>query len=573
MAVTTDTINVAIVLPDSPEEVGVVLPSSSLRRIDFSALEFETARRMAIEYVKTYFSADFNDFVLSNGTIMFVELVSAMTGILSERSDIVADEAFLPTAQSRTAVSQHLELIGQTLTVASPAVADIECTIGTPSSFDIAIPPGLIFSLTGPDGSPLTYELFRSPGDYSSDIVIPRGKRGIVAFAIEGQFGSDVTITSDGTANQYVDILKNNVLDDPIIVHIETGSSSTEWTRIDFLEKADANSEVFEVTHLDDRTRVMFGDNSNGKIPIDGQLIRISYRIGGGIRGRIGGNTINESRTISGSQFAATTVSFNNSSPSRGGYDDENLDDAKKRAPREFATHNNIATSDDYVFVSSTFKHPVYGAVSKSVAVVRTGIEYGNPADGDTNLDYVVQQIRAAPTVEEAKQYLLANYVNKNVVDMFLLQEGDNLPIIPSIGLKTALSNYISTLNVFTDELRINDGSLLPVNLELTVVLTRNADAATVKSQVLFAINNVFDLTNRNMGQEFNRSDLIYGIKNVDGVKSVDMFNPTDDYPPLRRIVTKDERAANIQGVGVNELIVLGSQNIQFYLEQGNINI
>jgi phage-related baseplate assembly protein len=126
---------------------------------------------------------------------------------------------------------------------------------------------------------------------------------------------------------------------------------------------------------------------------------------------------------------------------------------------------------------------------------------------------------------------------------------------------------------VFTDELRIYDGSLLPVNIEATVVLTRNADASTVKTQVLFAISNVFDIANRNMGQEFNRSDLIYAIKNIDGVKTVDLYTPVDDYPALRKIVTKSERAAGVQGVGVNELIVLGSQNVQFYLEQGNINV
>lgn len=572
MTTTAATTNTIVKLPDSPDEVGVVLPSSDLRRIDFSALEFETARRMAIEYIKTYFKDDFNDFVLSNGTIMFVELVSALTGLLSERSDIVADEAFLQTAQSRTAVSQHLTLIGQALLRASPAVADVECAINSPTSFDISIPSGITFSLTGPDGSPLIYELFKSPGDYSGSIVIPRGKRGIIAYAVEGQFGSDVTVVSDGSPNQYVDIMKSNVIDDPILAYIETGSSSVEWNRIDFIEKGDANSEVYQVTHLDDRTRISFGDNRNGKAPIDGQLIRIRYRTGGGIRGRIGRNAINEGRTIGGNQSAATAVTFNNSSPSRGGYDNESIEDAKKRAPREYSTHNNIATSDDYSIISSTFKHPVYGSVSKSVVVVRTGIEYGDPADGSGNIDYVVQQVRAAATEEEAKQYLLSNYVNKNIVDMYLLQEGETMPIAPSNGLKTSLKNYITQLNVFTDEVRIYDGSLLPINIEATVVLTRNADAATVKEQVLYAISNVFNIANRNMGQEFNKSDLIYAVKNVDGVKSIDLYVPTDDYPSLRRIVTKSERSSNVQGVGVNELIVLGSQNVQFYLEQGNIN-
>lgn len=568
-----ETVNDIISLPSSPEEIGVVLPAPSLRRIDFSALEFETARRMAIEYIKTYFNDEFNDFILSNGTMMFVEIVSALTGLLSERSDIIADESFLPTAQSVTAVSNHLNLIGQSLQRATPAVADIECTLSIPASFDISIPAGLIFSLTGPDGSSLTYELFKSPGDYSGSIIIPRNKRGIVAYAIEGQFGSDVVVTSNGNSNQYVDILKNNVLDDPIIVYIETDKTSTEWKRVDFLETAQATDQVFAVEHYDTFTRVKFGDNNNGKAPIDGQIIRAKYRTGGGIRGRIGRNSINESRSIGGTQTASTAVLFNNSSPSRGGYDNESIESAKKRAPRTYSVHDNIATADDYSIISSTFKHPVYGSVSKSVVVVRTGIEYGDPTDGTTNLDYVIQQIRAAPTVEDAKQYMLANYVNKNIVDMYLLQEGDNLPIAPSNGLKTSLQNYITTLNVFTDELRIYDGSLLAIDIEATVVLTRNADAAIVKEQVLSAINNVFDISNRDMGQQFNRSDLIYAIKNVDGVKTVDLYKPVDDYPALRKIVTKSERTAGIQGVGINELIVIGSQNIQFYLEQGNMNV
>ncbi len=569
----SNTENIVIKMPDSPEEVGVVLPSAELRRINFSALEFETARRMAIEYIKTYFKDDFNDFVLSNGTMMFVELVSALTGLLSERSDIIADESFLPTAQSRTAVSQHLELIGQKLLRASPAVADVECVLNIPASFDISIPAGLLFSLTGPDGNPLTYELFKTPGDYFDDIIIPRGKRGVIAYAVEGKFGSDVTSISNGNPNQYIDILKTDIIDDPILVYIETGDNSKKWNRIDFLEKADANSEVYQVNHLDDRTRILFGDNKNGKAPIEGQLLRVKYRNGGGIRGRIGRNSINESRSVGGNQTASTAVLFRNQSPSRGGYDNESLSDAKKRAPREFSTHNNIATSDDYSIISSTFRHPVYGSVSKSVAVVRTGIEYGDPATGSNNLDEVVAGVRSAATIEDAKEYLLANYVNKNIVDMYMLQEGEESPIAPNNGLKTALKNYISELNVFTDELRIYDGSLLPVNIEATVIITRNADAAALKEQVLYVIKNVFNIAARNMGQEFNRSDLIYAIKGVDGVKSVDLYKPTDDYPPLRRIVTKEERESNIQGVGVNELIVLGSQNIQFYLEQGNINI
>ena len=63
-------------LPTDPDEFSVLLPPSALRKIDFSALEFATARRALVEYIKTYFPDDFNDFVSNNGVIMLLELLS-----------------------------------------------------------------------------------------------------------------------------------------------------------------------------------------------------------------------------------------------------------------------------------------------------------------------------------------------------------------------------------------------------------------------------------------------------------------------------------------------------------------
>jgi len=554
--------NTIISLPNVPEEIGILLPPPSLRRLDFSALEFETLRRMLVEYVRTYFPEDFNDFVTSNGTVMFWELVSAVGGVLSERSDILADESFLPTAQSRTAVSQHLELIGQILRRATAAVVDIECSLPTPVNFDVIVPSGLSFSVPGPDGRPVRYELFRAPGDFVSNIIIPRNKRGVIAFAIEGKFGSPVIETSNGEPGQFVDIVEPNVLDSPITVSVESGDNTSKWERIDFLERAGANEEVFQVIHLDDRTRVKFGDNRNGKAPISNQIIKIDYRLGGGIRGRVGRGAINEPRPVAQVRFATQTVTFRNLVPSRGGRDAESLSEAKRRAPRQFSAHGNAATSDDYAILSESFEHPVHGIVSKAIAVLRSGI--------DNSLDKVIENVRSATSEEDAKNYLLGNYVNRNIVEIYILQEGEKNPVAPGKGLKEALKTHLSDLNVFTDEVRVLDGKLKSVDINATVVLSRNVDPGTVKENVLFAINKLFNISERSMGESFSRSDLVFAIKNVDGVKSVDIFEPVDDFPALRKI---KEFVGDARGVAVDELIVLGQQNIQFFMEQGNATV
>jgi len=557
--------NTIIDLPISPEEIGVSLPPSKLRRIDFSALDFEALRRMGVEYVRTYFPDDFNDFTVSNGFILFLEIVSAVGNAISERSDIIADESFLPTAQSRTAVSNHLELIGQSIRRASAATVNVECSLAVPAAFDVSIPAGLAFTVSGPDGSPIVYELYSAPGDYNTNLVIPKGKRGIIGFAVEGRFASPITQISNGEPNQFVDIVGSSILQSPITVEIASGSTSIMWSRVDFIEQSDANDEVFEVRFLEDRIRVVFGDDQNGKIPISGQVITVNHRSGGGIRGRIGSGIINETRPISQDGFATQTVLFRNLEPSVGGQDIESLRSAKKRAPRTFAVHDNVATSEDYISVSETFVHPAFGSVQKASVSIRTGI--------DNDVDEIIKAIRSAPTEEEAKNYLLGNYVNRNIVELYVLQENDDIPIAPSRGLKEALKTRIEDINVFTDEVRVLDGSIRPIDITATITVSRNVDATLVKEQVGLAIRNVFDINEIEMGEGFNRSDLIRAISNVDGVAAVDIFKPVDDFPSLGVIVDPnipvDDRP---QGIGVNELFVLGSQNLQFFLERGNLN-
>src|SRR5271166_5797792 len=85
-------------LPIAPQGFGVIMPPAQLRRIDFSGLDYDTARRAIIEYIMTYYPAQFNDFVASNGYMMMIELVAAAVAKLSMRSDMLANEAFLSTA-------------------------------------------------------------------------------------------------------------------------------------------------------------------------------------------------------------------------------------------------------------------------------------------------------------------------------------------------------------------------------------------------------------------------------------------------------------------------------------------
>jgi uncharacterized phage protein gp47/JayE len=517
-------------LPTDPDQFSVLLPPSELRKIDFSALEFATARRALVEYIKTYFPDDFNDFVSNNGVMMLVELTAYVTAVLSLRSDMLTNEAFLPTATTEDAVINHLALIGQKMRMATPAVVDIECSVPSPVSSDIHIESGQRFAVAGEDGNNIIYEMYRSPSDFISDIVIPSGKRGVIAYGVEGRTDSTTAI-STGDANQSIVInTSTTIIGQPTQVLVTNGDISEEWNRVDYLEKSESNDQVYEVRFFDRRIEFVFGDNKTGKIPLSGSTITCTYRLGGGSRGRIGAGVINEQRSFVPNYpyVAPVIVSFRNVTPSSGGVDKESLIDAKKRAPRDAATHNAIVTSDDYAQLVGSYSHPVFGSIAKAVATVRTGL-------------------------------------NANLVELYVLADGADGPVGANEGLKRAVASYVDELNVLTDSVSVLDASLRPVDVEATIVVNRSSDASVIKGKVEQAITDFFNITNWDLGEALYVSDLYDILVGIDGVKYVDIFKPADNI--LATGVTDTDGDSSEDGININELISLGNKEIKYYYE------
>jgi len=518
-------------LPNTPEEFGVVFPPAKLRRLDFSGLDYTTARRAIIEYIQTYYPDQFNDFIASNGIIMITEIVSSVVAKLSLRGDILANEATLSTAKTEQAVVNHLALINQRIKRQTPAVVDIELSIDVPTSTDVEITAGVTFVVqSGPDGDQIIYEVFRFPGDWTSNIIIPSGKRGVIAWGVEGSFASPVIATSAGGANQVFEISNVNILEDPIFVMITVGESTEEWTVItEPIERFGPNDKVVEVNFFDDVAVFRFGDDLTGQAPQSGSTISFRFRTGGGIRGRIGADQINSQLQISPNPPANAVISvrFRNISPSNGGTDRETIAQAKKRAPRDFAVQNSIVTADDYAQTASTFSHPVFGAISKALATIRTGL-------------------------------------NANLVEIYALAEGpDGIPTAPNAGLKAGLETFFTNLNVLTDHVSVLDGKIRPVDTTMNVVISKNADASVVKNRVEVAIDEYFDITQWNMGQGLFISNLIEVIETIDGVLYVDLFSPSDNILP-----TADLDSTGTEGVRFNELIIEGKRTTSYYYEK-----
>jgi len=506
-------------LPNTPEEFGVSLPPSDLRKIDFSGLDFNTARRAIFEYIKTYYPNDFNDFSPNNGIVLFSEIIASVVAKLSLRADILHDETNIVTAKTEEAVINHLALINQKIKRQTPAVVDIEISIDRPINADVEIDAGLIFYANGSNNVKVPYEVYKSPSDWYSKIIIPAGKRGVIAYGLQGQFSSTVSASSNGSSNQKYTFSDINILESPILVNVQYGSVTENWAvTTDPIELYDSNDKVVEVLFIGDSITFKFGDNVNGAIPPVGSTITFKYRTGGGASGRIGVNQINETRPVVPNPPANSSinVNFRNITSSSGGADKETIEQAKKRAPRDYALHGSIVTGEDYAHVVQSYSHPAYGSVVKAVATFRSSL-------------------------------------NSNLVELYVLAAGvDNRPSLPSVGLKEGLKTYVSDINVLTDYVVVLDGKIKAIDISANVIINRNADASIVKEKVEFAINEFFDVSNWEMGESFYLSNFIEKIESVSGVSYVDVLSPTSN------ILSKLD-------VDFNELIVLGNKNIKYF--------
>jgi hypothetical protein len=522
-------------LPNTPEEFGVILPPSELRRIDFSALEFDTLRNAAIEYMKTYYPDQFNDFVANNGIIMVMELVAYMCSIVSMRSDVLVEESFLPTALTQDAVSGHLNLINKKFKRPTPAAVNVSCLLQAPAGNEISIAAGLQFVFSGPDDNPVYYEIFRAPNDWFSPIIIPPGKRGVVAWGIEGRFETPITVVSGGGPNQTVGIPNTEVLDEPIIITIgATADSATEWRRVQTLEQSEPQDQVFEVLFVEEGAIVQFGDDIAGQAPLAGQIITVNYRSGGGYRGRITSGVINETRSISpiSANLAPVQVTFQNLQPSEGGTDAETIEVAKIRGPREYATQSRAVSGEDYANLAKSYSHAVYGTVFKAVTAVKTSR-------------------------------------NANIAELYLLALGaDDTPVLPSTGLKDGVYQFFDEINPITDRVDVLDGAIKAVGVEMDVVISKSADAGTVKEKVQSAIDDFFDPNNWDMGEPLYVSQLYSAIHRIDGVSYTKIYSPEDDILQTKKIADPSAK-----GVGFNEMITLGSRKVSFFMEPGSSTV
>ena len=76
----------------------------TFREADFQSYDFETIRKSMVDYIRTYYPEDFNDFIESSEYIALIDMIAFLGQSLSFRADLNARENFLETAERRDSI-------------------------------------------------------------------------------------------------------------------------------------------------------------------------------------------------------------------------------------------------------------------------------------------------------------------------------------------------------------------------------------------------------------------------------------------------------------------------------------
>jgi hypothetical protein len=418
---------------------------------------------------------EWTDYSPSDFGIVILQLLAGALDKISYRVDLAMNENSLETAVLRESIYRLAKLIDYT---PSPSVsASVDLTFV--ASGGVTIPQGTKVSTLGSaTTSAITFETLE-------ELVItgPAPYLGIVS-AIQGETINEVIGSSKGTSHQTFNLSRspvtyNSIGESSLILIVIDGGVLEIWTEVETILDYGPTDKVFEVDiNSEGSLTIIFGDNRNGKIPVQGtNNIQAEYRIGVGILGNVPASTIKSLVTS-----LPLVVGVTNGAAASGGADAESLEDIKRNAPRSLRTVWRAVTAEDY----------------KTLAESKVGVAKAYAVCGIITL---------------ASEYL--------PVLLYIAPTGGGLP---SSELKEELTEFFAERQMLCSETTVLDPDYVTVNVNILVTAQPHYLNSDVKTRVTTKITDYFSFDNVDFGYDIWLSDFLSQLESLIGVDHTDVI-------------------------------------------------
>lgn len=420
---------------------------ASDNNLKIDALDFQGIKTNFKSYLQA--QDQFRDYNFEgSGLNVLLDLLAYNTYYNSFYLNMVAAEAFLPTAQKRNSVVNLAKSLNYTpRSVTSASISGTATLTLTSSPTSITIPR--YTSFTGyVDGVAHNFlninSVIVSPtsGVYSSAMSLREGR----------YINRRYTVNLNDVEQRFL-IPNTNVDTSTLTVSVlnsSVDSTTRTFSKIDNLVEITSTTQVYYIEEAEDgQFEIKFGDGVFGVALDAGNIVVLEYLVSNGSSA----NDI-ESLTYADAIAGITTITFVASDPAAGGADRETVSQIKFNAPKSYEAQNRVVTSEDYktlllkqpnvnsvvVWGGEDNDPPSYGkvyiAVKPTAGEVLTATEKQNLITGVINPKKMLTI--SHEIVDPEYLYITINSTVKYEADKTTLSEND---------MKTLITNIIKDYN------------------------------------------------------------------------------------------------------------------------------
>ena len=360
--------------------------------------------------------------------------------------------------------------------------------------------------------------------------------------ALNGVTVTEVIGSSDGSIDQQFKLANAPILggpqvwvlesDAPIaserkLIHAEEGPDAVKedeegngfwvrWHEVENLFDSRPTSRHYVADPI--KGEITFGDGRKGWVPPTARdSVKCEYRLGGGVQGNVGSNTLTVLK-----QSIAFVQTVTNPFSAQGGADPETLDEAKRRGTYAIKNRDRAITAEDYEQLAL--------AASRRVARAKCV----QASDGSISLLLV-------PKAER--------------------EDGD-ARAIPSRDLIDRVASYIDKRRLITARVNVGKPKLVPVSLDLTISLKAGATADRVKADVKEKVKRLLNPLHGGpkgegwpFGRAVGKADVYPVVEGIDGVDRITDLVIVDEGRRLRVEMLKlsEDELPNLIGVEIQD--------------------
>ena len=314
------------------------------KQLDLSNLEFDGIKANIKEYLKgqnEFVDYDFD----GSGMSVMLDVMAYTTHYMGFHTNMAVNEAFLDTATLRNSVVSHAKSIGYIPKSITAAEAIVKLTFDTtgydPSYIIMEKGTQFVSNITGvplPFTNLGTINIFPDEGgEFNGEVKIHQGELKALEWTYEALSETQSFLIKDDTCDRST--IRMLVNDKP-------------WEINTNLSELNNTSNIFFIQEgLDGVSEIYFGNGIFGKIPLDGQSVKVTYLSTSGARGNYT-STINEQtfalESTIDNVYTSEAVILDTVDISSLGAVAETTENIKITAPRAYERQDRAVTAEDY---------------------------------------------------------------------------------------------------------------------------------------------------------------------------------------------------------------------------------